>query len=153
MCVWGGGKLAPGHASLCGGQRHTPRVNLAPPCVVYVYRGAGMETTRNCALALCNFSGSEAFRSKIIESGALARLVSAWMTGEDSMKDEIAVALCQLTSEVRACIRVYTPHSRPKRGHCTRTLVVNADPVAGKGKGHSPPPWDQLWLGVQDRVG
>ena len=65
---------------------------------------AGMETTRNCALALCNFSGAEAFRSRIIESGALARLVSAWMTGEDSMKDEIAVALCQLTSEVRPCV-------------------------------------------------
>ncbi len=34
------------------------------------------ETTRNCALALCNFSSSEGFRSRVVESGVVRVCVS-----------------------------------------------------------------------------
>jgi len=57
------------------------------------------ETAKNCALALCNFSTSAGFHSKIIAVGAVTSLVDTWTTCEEGMKEDVAIALCKLASE------------------------------------------------------
>jgi hypothetical protein len=95
------------------------------------------ETTKNLALALCSFSSSESIRSRVIESGGLARLVATWVSGEDAMKDDIAVALCQLACDdtratlvsegaLPAILSLAPAAARPLETQqlCARTLVV-----------------------------
>lgn len=57
------------------------------------------EIKRNCALALCNFSSQEGFRSRIVEAGAISALVALWETTDGEMKQDCAIALCHLTGD------------------------------------------------------
>ncbi len=114
-----------------------PAVNLQPQFTLLVPALAPSLPPPHPIQALCNFSSSEAFRSRIIESGALSRLVAAWVGGEETMKDEIAVALCQLASDdtrvalvtegaLPAVLSLAPASTRPVETQqlCARTLVL-----------------------------